>query len=277
MGGLRAIFILAVLGVVTPLGMALQAALLVLGGRAARWLPVWYHRLVCRLLGLRISIRGRPAAERPLLLAANHVSWLDIPIFSTVAPLSFIAKSEVAGWPVVGWLAKLQRTVFVDRQRRTETGKVSRQIARRLAAGDIMVLFAEGTSSAGNSVLPFRSALLGAAQDTPDSDENVPGLFVQPVAIAYLKLNGLPMGRQHRPIAAWHGDMDMAPHVWRLLTAGTIDVAISFGEPIALQSTRQRKEIANEAERQVRGMLQPLLAGRADGEVPVAGHPLPRT
>jgi lyso-ornithine lipid O-acyltransferase len=266
LGALRAILILLMLALVTPAGMLLQAVLLRVSRRGAAWLPVMYHRFVCRLLGVRIDIRGQLAAGRPLLITANHSSWLDIPVFSAVAPLSFIAKREVAGWPVVGWLARLQRTIFVDRERRSRTGEVNRTIASRLAEGDVMVLFAEGTSSDGNRVLPFRSALIGAVHDVPDRSEDAPALLVQPVAIAYLQLNGLPMGRQHRPLVAWHGDVELAPHVWRLLTAGTIDVVVAFGEPIALGSARQRKEVATRAEQQVRAMLQALVSGRTPCE-----------
>ena len=123
-----------------------------------------WQRFVCFLIGIRITVTGAPAAERPLLLLSNHNSWLDIPILAAVAPVSFIAKKEVAGWPVVGFLAKAQRSVFVDRTRRHATGAHADEVASRLSKGDIMVLFAEGTSSDGNKVLPFRSALVGAAQ-----------------------------------------------------------------------------------------------------------------
>ncbi|MDH3196287.1 MAG: 1-acyl-sn-glycerol-3-phosphate acyltransferase, partial [Hyphomicrobiales bacterium] len=111
------------------------------GAVTMRW-----HRFVLALMGIKVTVHGAPAPERPLLLLSNHMSWLDIPVLASRTPLSFIAKKEVAGWPVIGWLAKLQRTVFVDRERRHRTGHVADQVAGRLARGDIIVLFAEGTS-----------------------------------------------------------------------------------------------------------------------------------
>ncbi|MEJ8572722.1 lysophospholipid acyltransferase family protein [Microbaculum marinum] len=271
MGTLRAVFILLVIGVVTPPLMVLQMIFLATGASAARTLPVWWHRFVCRMLGVRLTVEGKMSPARPLLIAANHVSWLDINVLASIAPLSFIAKSEVATWPVFGWLAKLQRSVFVDRSRRTRTRHVNNAIAGRLAAGDVMVLFAEGTSSDGNRVLPFRSALLGAAHELArlEDDDGKPAgrecsaaIHVQPVALIYTRLNGLPMGRQHRPIVAWHGDIDLGPHLWRLLQAGSIDVTVAFGEPIALVDSAGRKSVAVAAERSVRGMAQKTLAGR---------------
>jgi lyso-ornithine lipid O-acyltransferase len=266
MGTARALCILLTLTVVTPPLMLLQWIFVHLDLNAARTLPIAYHRFVCGLLGVRVHRKGSLSQRRPLLIASNHVSWLDISVLSTIGPVSFIAKSEVAGWPVFGWLAKLQRSVFVDRNRRAHTGKVNSAIGRRLATGDVMVLFAEGTSSDGNRVLPFRSALLGAAhelvkEDAPDG-ENAPAIYVQPVALVYTHLNGLPMGHQHRPVVAWHGDIELAPHLWRLLRSGAIDVTVAFGEPIPLSRAAERKSVAGKAERTVRGMAAALLSGR---------------
>ena len=99
-----------------------------------------------------------------MLLVANHTSWLDIPVLSAVAPVSFVAKKEVGGWPFVSSLARLQRSVFVDRARRTAVGETAGEILARLAQGDTIVLFAEGTSSDGNRVLPFMTSLFAAAK-----------------------------------------------------------------------------------------------------------------
>ncbi|MDH3582345.1 MAG: 1-acyl-sn-glycerol-3-phosphate acyltransferase, partial [Hyphomicrobiales bacterium] len=143
--------------------MPVQWALLKLAPNQARRFPHWYHRRVCRLLGIRFKVEGEIAQSRRVLLVSNHVSWLDIPVLSALSPLSFVAKSEVSKWPFVSWLAKLQRTVFIDRTRRADVGTVSSQMRRRLEDGDVLVLFAEGTSTDGNRVLPFKSALLSPA------------------------------------------------------------------------------------------------------------------
>ena len=126
-------------------------------------LPVFYHRWCCRILGFRIRVIGTPTNERPVLYAANHISYTDITVLGSVIPGSFIAKSEVARWPFFGWLAKLQRSVFVDRRMRSTVAQRD-AIGKRLADGAALILFPEGTSGDGNRVRPFKSALFGAAR-----------------------------------------------------------------------------------------------------------------
>src|SRR5229473_3497252 len=130
--------------------------------RLQRSIPHFYHRILCALIGVRIREVGRRSTANPALILSNHVSWLDICVISALTPVVFVAKSEVAGLPVFGWLAKLQRTIFINRQARHQTGAATREIAGRLLGGDAVVLFAEGTSSDGIRVLPFRSSLVGA-------------------------------------------------------------------------------------------------------------------
>lgn len=235
-----------------------------------RWIPVLFHRIVCFALGVRVKVNGACVHEGAVLITANHCSWLDISVLSRVQPLSFIAKSEVASWPIFGLFAKLQRSIFVNRSKRSETGDVAKEIAQRLKEGDAMVLFAEGTSSDGNRVLPFRTALIGAAKAAMVADlrdarksgikpEEKP-VWVQPLSVAYNGLQGMPMGRQHRHLAAWYGDMDLIPHLWTLMKEGAIDVTLTFGEPIPFGADANRKQVAIKAEETVRAnMLRDLL------------------
>jgi lyso-ornithine lipid O-acyltransferase len=231
---------------------------LAIGGRAAGRVPVVWHRFVIFLLGIKVIVTGRPAAERPLLLLSNHMSWLDITVLGSLMPLSFIAKSEVADWPLFGWFAKLQRSVFIDRQRRHATGATADLVAERLSRGDVIVLFAEGTSSDGNRVLPFRSALIGAAQKALASTGSA---WVQPVAIAYTRMQGLPMGRQHRPHVAWYGGADLLPHLKRLMGRGGVDVHVVFGPARQLPQGVNRKKLAEETGLLVRRLVAGLNAG----------------
>src|SRR5206468_8064053 len=138
------------------------------------------------------------------LFAANHISYTDITILGSLIPGSFIAKTEVAGWPFFGWLAKLQRSVFVDR-RVHSTATQRDAISDRLAAGDALILFPEGTSGDGNRVLPFKSALFGALERGKD----LPPVTVQPVSLAYARLDGMPIGRLYRPFFAWYGSVEL--------------------------------------------------------------------
>lgn len=224
--------------------MPLQQLFLWLWPGMARAFPMHYHRVVCRILGIRIEVVGSVPEQGPLLVVSNHVSWLDIVVLSAVAPVSFVAKKEVARWPFFGALARLQRTVFVDRDRRHATGSSRDEMQERLKSGDVLVLFAEGTSSDGRRVLPFKSSFFGAAEH--------PGVLVQPVSLAYRGHRNLPMNRRLLPSYAWYGDMDLAPHVLGAASSGPIEVTVVCHPQLALSGEVNRKALARHAEELVR-------------------------
>lgn len=241
----------------TVLLMPAQGVGLALRRRWARTLPVVYHRWCCRILGFRIRVIGTPISTRPVLFAANHVSYSDITILGSVIAGSFIAKAEIADWPFFGWLAKLQRSVFVDRQ----VGSTAAQrdaVITRLAAGDALILFPEGTSGDGNRVLPFKSALFAAAQPS----EDFPSVLVQPVSIAYTRLDGMPIGRLYRPLFAWYGSADLAPHIWGMLGLGVVEVVIEFHPPAFLADCGSRKALAAYCYARIAGGVAGALFGR---------------
>jgi 1-acyl-sn-glycerol-3-phosphate acyltransferase len=252
MTALRAAVILAAFLLLTLVLMPLQWLLGALRLPGMRSLPHYYHRIVARLFGIRIAVSGLAVRGEGVLLLSNHTGWLDIIILSAVLPVSFVAKTEVGRWPFFGTLARLQRTVFVARGDRSRAGRTSDEIGARLAAGDALVLFPEGTSCDGNRVLPFKSALLGAV----NSDA---GAKLQPVSVAYTRLHGVPMGRENRPLFAWYGDMELVPHLWAALKAGPVDVAVEFHPPLA---PMDRKAAARTAEMLVRqGQIRALAGG----------------
>ena len=262
LGRVRLVLALTVFAAVTPVLALWQAIALATGLLDARRVPRLWHRMVTRLLGLRIHVHGELARERPLLIASNHVSWTDIMVLGATADVHFIAKAEVAGWPLFGWLAKLQRTVFIDRARPRSAGEQAGAIAARLANGEPMVLFAEGTTSDGNRLLPFKSTLFAAAQMAMSEGEGEAGdAAVQPVAIVYTKLHGMPMSRRHRMRTSWIGEQTLVPHLAGLVGEGGIDVEVHFGEPVAFGPGTDRKQVAREVERRVREMMTAALRG----------------
>jgi 1-acyl-sn-glycerol-3-phosphate acyltransferase len=229
-------------------------------GLRRRWtsiLPVFYHRWCCRILGFRVRVIGMPTSARPVLYAANHVSYTDVTVLGSIIPGSFIAKAEVANWPFIGWLAKLQRSVFVDRRVRS-TATQRDAIGKRLAAGDALILFPEGTSGDGNRVLPFKSALFGAAQSAKD----LPPVIVQPVSLAYARLDGMPIGRLFRPFFAWYGDVDLAPHIWGMMGLGTVEAVVEFHPPTLLSDCGSRKALADYCYARIAGGVAGALFGR---------------
>ena len=259
MAWLRAASLSAGFLLLTFLGIPLQWLFLKLGAGAARTFPWRYHRVVAALFGFHIRVIGKPVTGEGVLMVANHTSWADIVIFSAVTPLSFVSKAEVGGYPLFGTLARLQRTVFVERTRRSATGETRDEIRERLLAGDTLLLFPEGTSSDGNQVLPFKSALLGAAEAVLASGQHVK---VQPVSVAFTGLHGLPMGRENRPLFAWYGDMEMVPHIWEALKAGPLDVVVQFHPPFSLD-VMDRKTLAKKAQEVVQIGQAQAVAGHA--------------
>jgi len=259
-GSLRASAVLAAFfGFTLPL-MPVQAVLLRVSSNAARRFPQWYHRQVCRILGITLKIDGAVARDVPVLLVCNHTSWLDIPVLSALAPVSFVAKLEVGGWPFVSALARLQRSVFVDRTRRQAAGEGASNIMGRLKQGDTVVLFPEGTSSDGNRVLPFKTSLFGAGFGQDAASD--PQVVVQTVAVVYTHIHGVPVTRADRPRLGWYGDMEMTSHAWGVLKSGPVTATIMVGPPVPLGDFKHRKQLALQSERAIRSAVYGILRGR---------------
>jgi 1-acyl-sn-glycerol-3-phosphate acyltransferase len=259
---LRAWAIIIVFLTVTLIGIPYQSLALRFGWKSRKTFPHAYHRFMARLFGVRIKTIGKPLTGEGVLIVANHTSWLDIIVFSAVGHLSFVAKAEVATWPLFSTLAKLQETVFVERTRRHATGQARDLIRDRLLVGDTLVLFPEGTSNDGNAVLPFKSALMGAVEArVADGKGGERAVRVQPVSTAYVRLHGLPMGRENRPLFAWYGDMELVPHLWEAVKTGPIDVIVEFHPPMDVDQVGGRKALAARAEAVVRRGQARALAG----------------
>src|SRR6185295_10353226 len=228
-------------------------------------IPMTYHRLCCWLLDINIEVRGTMSTVRPTLFVCNHSSYLDISVLGSLITGSFIAKAEVADWPLFGYLAKLQRTVFVDRQRRATAHHQRDLLVQRLDEGDNLILFPEGTSNDGNRTLPFRSALFGVAERKGESGRPEPlPLTIQPVSLAYVRLNGMPIGRSLRPFLAWYGDMELLDHLWHVAGLGRITVAVEFHAPVTLAQFASRKDLSEHCQRAVAEGVAAAIAGRRD-------------
>ena len=261
----------------------LQSALLTLPGRGPGRAKVHFARLywsaVCAMIGLKVRVVGAPATDlgRPVIYASNHSSWLDVPVLGGRLLACFVAKDDVGRWPLVGQVARLGRTIFVSRQRGT-TGRERDDMRLRLAAGDNLFLFPEGTSSDGTGVLPFHSSFFAAAKPSGGAAAN-PALrpLVQPVSVVYDQLAGLPVGHARRTVFSWYGDMDLASHFWQLAQWRTMRASIVLHPPLDPADFATRKALAQAAWeavaqgaadlRQNRPLTIPVHA------VPAAAHP----
>jgi 1-acyl-sn-glycerol-3-phosphate acyltransferase len=220
------------------ISMPVQAILLLLPGRQKVDFAAFFWRAIGRSLGLTVRTIGKPLvkSQRPVIYVCNHSSWADIPAVGGAIKACFVSKDDVAGWPIVGTVARLGRTVFVTRNR-TGTLRERDEMQEKLAAGDGLILFPEGTSSDGSRVLPFRSSFFAAAYG-----EVKP--IIQPVSVVYDRLAGLPVNHATRAVFAWYGDMNLAPHVWQLAQWQGKRVTLLFHAPLDPLDFPDRKALA---------------------------------
>lgn len=202
----------------------------------------WSHSLLA-LFGVRLTIHGHPPenSSRNILLVSNHVSWLDIYLLNAVRPVRFVSKAEVRNWPVVGWLAQVTGTLFLERGRRRDTARVNNAVTGALKNGDCVAFFPEGTTTDGTHLRPFLSSLLQAAVNAEST--------LQPVALRYL----LPDGGNDEA-AAYHGNMTMMDSLRKILARREIRAELNFLAPIDCGG-KQRRELAAQAEKAISSAL----------------------
>ncbi len=220
--------------------MLVQAVCIALPGSLKVTFARIYWGIACRLLGVKVRVIGTPAnhgGRRAVVFVSNHSSWLDVPVLGGRIDACFDSKHEVGHWPIVGTVARLGRTVFVSRQRHA-TGRERDLMRERLAAGDNLLLFPEGTTSDGSRVMPFRSSFFAIAEgaDAP---------LIQPVSVVYDLLAGLPTGRASRPVFAWYGDMDLASHFWRFAQHKGLRATVVLHPPIDPTQFASRKALSH--------------------------------
>ncbi|MBU1306684.1 MAG: 1-acyl-sn-glycerol-3-phosphate acyltransferase [Alphaproteobacteria bacterium] len=257
----RVLFFIFVLVPVMVIIIPLQALINALRLPIWQALPRLFHRVGCIFLNLRVTVIGQPATGRATLLVSNHVSWTDIVAIGSVADVTFVAKREVQDWFFVGMMARLQKTIFVDRTRRTDAARTSREMGERMAGGNAVLLFAEGQSDIGTHVLPFRSALVGAAQHAM-LDAGATDVLIQPLTIAYTSLEGLPVSRNERSMIAWVKSKSVKQNIVEILSGPRKAVTVAFGTPRPLRESDNRKIVTRAAEDDVRAMLVALNRGK---------------
>jgi 1-acyl-sn-glycerol-3-phosphate acyltransferase len=188
---------------------------------------VW-ARAATRVIGMHVRLQGEPGRE-PCLVVANHLSYVDVVLLASVQRCSFVAKSEVARWPVLGWFARTMGTVFVERGEKRDLLRLAQDLRALLAAGRRVVLFPEGTSSGGEAVHPFHASLLAPAVEL--------GLPVRYAAIRY----ETPPGEPPAELAVcWWGDMTFVRHFLSLLRLPGFEAELFLGEEALLDSDRKR-------------------------------------
>lgn len=196
--------------------------------------------MIARIIGARVRVVGTPL-RRDVFFLANHLSWLDIPAMAGASGTAFVAKSEVAATPVIGWLCRLNRTVFVQREARLNVAEQVNAVREALSDNRGITIFPEGTTTDGRSLLPFKSSILKALEPPP------PGILVQPVLLDYGALG---------EALCWIGEEDGLTNALRVLARpGSFPLTVHFLEPFSPEAFPGRKVIAAEARRRIEAAL----------------------
>jgi 1-acyl-sn-glycerol-3-phosphate acyltransferase len=249
---LRAVLRLAAAGVVTLVSYLLALAARACGivsprfaVRGQGWAYQLWSRACCAIFGVRVTVRGR-VPEPPFILVSNHLSYVDILVLGTQLPCVFVAKAEIDGWPIFGAICRSVNTIFIDRRMKRKLPQILSRIDESLAAGQGVVIFPEGTSWAGDRVMPFRSSLLELAMDFP-------------AGVHHATLNyRTPPGEAPPHLAvAWWGEMALGAHLREFVRLPRVEASIDFGAgPL---TGDDRKRLAEELHRAVAERFEPVV------------------
>jgi 1-acyl-sn-glycerol-3-phosphate acyltransferase len=233
--------------------VSLQAILLPFyKGQFAYVIPKFWHKGICFILGLKVEIIGEPVQNKQIIYISNHLSYLDIPVIGAFLKASFIAKEDIASWPVIGYLASVQQTAFISRSSR-QAKKVANALDSMVQEGKSLILFPEGTSSAGTTVLPFKSSLFSLAQP-----KNMSPLSIQPFILELIEVDKNAVTEISRDLYSWYGDMDFGPHIWDFLKTKGAKIRLNFLPPIYPTDNQDRKDLCMLVENQISSGLKSL-------------------
>lgn len=221
--------------------------------RKPEWTDVIMRRcsqLMLRVIGVRLSVEGSLEKARPLLLVSNHLTYLDVPILASQNAVRFTPKSEIADWPLFGWMCRVTGCIFVTRKAE-KLKQASNAIADALAKGEAVSLFPEGSTGDGRHLLPFKSGFFSLAEAPLGGQE----LLIQPASIAYTHVRGLPIDITLWPDVAWYGDMELVPHLWNLLKITPLRAKLTYLPPVTLSQFADRKELSKHCQQVISDSL----------------------
>ena len=224
---------------------------------ARRRLVRWWSAKLVRIAGLRVGVAGPPppAHGEAAMIAANHISWIDIFVVMSVRPARFIAKSEIRDWPVAGWIAERAGTLFIRRARRHDTARINDRVHGALAQGDCVGLFPEGTTTEGDSLLHFHTSLFEPAVANAAT--------IHPAAIRYEHADG-----SRCTSVAYVGEMSFMESMGGVLGARSVTARLSFAAAIAPAAGMDRRGAARIAHERIATLLGLSTAGTRPGRAP---------
>lgn len=222
-------------------------------------IPKLFHGTICFIFGIRVKTDGE-ISQKHTIFVGNHLSYIDIPVLGSFLNATFISKEEVKSWPVLGLLGILAKTVFISRDRNA-VEKCIKDIQDTLARGRSLILFPEGTSTKGETVIPFKSSVFEIFLNQNLKDK----IRVQPFTISIERVNGRPVERlEDHDLYAWYDDMTLETHLWALAKTKGIDLIITFHPPLEANKYNHRKNFAHDCHQAVLSGLENNLSKALD-------------
>lgn len=252
MGTARGIVRMFLLALLTAFVVGSQTIILPFyRGRASYWLPLFWQWGTCRIFGIKTILKGTPVKDRQTIYVANHLSYLDIPVLGSFVTGAYVARGDMSRWPLIGYMGKMQQTLYISRNR-NDAAAGKEAVEQKLKEGANLMIFAEGTSTDGSKVLPFKSSLFSLAIESPTGRP----LTVQPVTLSLISVDGQPATTTAiRDLYAWHSDMTLPPHMWAVAKRKGAIVEVRFHPPREAASYTDRKALCNDCYTDVAGGL----------------------
>ncbi|PZP55443.1 MAG: 1-acyl-sn-glycerol-3-phosphate acyltransferase [Micavibrio aeruginosavorus] len=239
---LMALLKFAAMALVSIATIPFQALILLFAkGKASYFIPQFWHKMISCILGLETEFIGKPVAETQVFFVGNHLSHFDIFILGSRIRASFVAKDDLAKWPVIGFLCRLQQTAFISRSS-GQASKARNNIRSMLDRGKNIILFPEGTSTRGETVLDFKSSLFSLPLEYAEK-----GVVIQPFTIKLIEVDGVPAQcTDLRDLYSWDRDnpIDMGPHIWNFAQTKGAKLQIIFHDPVMVQTGEDRKSLS---------------------------------
>ena len=232
---LLSIFRLSVLLPWTIICSLIQMSFFFFPKRFSFIIPKLFFKGLLMIFGITLKICGQ-ANKKGTLFISNHTSYLDIIILGSELDGKFVAKSEIANWPIINVIVKLGKTIFINRKEILKSKNQVNILSSNLRDGFNVILFPEGTSNNGTQILPFKSSLFGIVEISENKF-----FELQPISITYTGFDGLPTNRIFKQFYAWYGSVDLAPHAWKLLGLGTCEITINFHKALQFSRFKSRK------------------------------------
>lgn len=215
----------------------------------------WFYRGTAFIAGLNIRVEGPRSDARPLMIVSNHCSYLDVFVLGCLFPVRFTPKSEVRSWPVFGALVTISGAIYIERKA-SKAGEQKEALQEIFRNPICVSIFPEGTTNDGRRLHRFKSSLFSLAEGKLPSNQYLP---VQPVAIAYTRINNLPLGERWRSFYAWYGDMEFVPHAWNVLKQGSVTVHVTCLPTVTSENFPDRKALANYCHDAIAERLEKML------------------